>query len=57
MKKLSGFRVIVLLVLMGACVMSLSSCKKLQLGGGSKGCVVVWSEGTAPKDVYPNTAS
>ena len=53
MKKLIGFRVTVLLVLMGACVMCLSSCKKLQLGG-SKGCVVVWSEGTAPKDVYPN---
>ena len=32
----------------------LCSCTKLSMGPGAKRCVVVWSEQTAPKDVYPN---
>ena len=32
----------------------LCSCESLKLGIGAKKCVVVWSEGTAPTDVYPN---
>ncbi len=54
MKKLGRFRGIAPLLLIGVCVMSLSSCQRLQLSQGSKGCVVVWSEGTAPKDIYPD---
>jgi len=54
MKKLSGYRVIILLVLAAVCMICVSACRPLQFIGGSKGCVVVWSEGTAPKNVYPN---
>jgi trehalose utilization protein len=41
------------LLLTGVCVMCLASCKTV-LGSEKERCVVVWSEGTAPKEVYPH---
>ncbi|MCF7972478.1 MAG: ThuA domain-containing protein [Phycisphaerae bacterium] len=35
-------------------VLTLCSCASLKMGSGAKKCVVVWSERTAPKAVYPN---
>ncbi|HYW79827.1 MAG TPA: ThuA domain-containing protein [Thermoguttaceae bacterium] len=52
MKRQSQFRWAVSLLLTGVCGLSLISCKTAT-GAEKKRCVVVWSEATAPKDVYP----
>lgn len=44
----------VALALATATVLSLTGCATASGGGHGKRCVVVWSEGTAPKRIYPN---
>ena len=54
MKQLNGRRITLLLIVVALCMTTLCSCQKLNLGFGQKRCVVVWSEGTAPTNVYPD---